>query len=157
MSKKVRKRPRIGDILELETPKGLAYLQYTHRHATYGALIRVLPGLFASVPDDLSALAEKDSEIQAFFPLGAAAARNIVRIVGNEPIPEAYVAFPLFRTGIKNPKTGRCAVWWLWDGEREWRVGSLRPDQLHLPIKGIWNDTLLIDRIVKGWKPSDEL
>ena len=27
-----RKRPRIGDVVEIVTPKGLAYAQYTHNH-----------------------------------------------------------------------------------------------------------------------------
>jgi hypothetical protein len=47
MSSAVRKRPRIGDVVEISTPRGLAYAQFTHKHVTppkFGALIRVAPG-----------------------------------------------------------------------------------------------------------------
>lgn len=27
-----RKRPKTGDIVEIETPQGLAHFQYTHEH-----------------------------------------------------------------------------------------------------------------------------
>jgi hypothetical protein len=46
-----RKRPEIGDIIEIKTPKGLAYAQYTHRDALYGNLLRVLPGLYERQPN----------------------------------------------------------------------------------------------------------
>lgn len=36
---------RIGDIVEIKTPAGLGYLQYTHDAGTNGELVRVLPGL----------------------------------------------------------------------------------------------------------------
>ena len=48
-----RKRPRIGDVFEIETPKGLAYAQFTYNYKeppVYGVLIRVLPGLYESRP-----------------------------------------------------------------------------------------------------------
>jgi len=45
------RRVKIGDIIEIPTSKGLAYAQYTHNHKQrphFGALIRVLDGLFES-------------------------------------------------------------------------------------------------------------
>jgi hypothetical protein len=54
-----------------------------------------------------------------------------------------------------DPTTGQVTVWWLWDGSREWRVGSLAADQKKLPVRGIWNDTLLVERIESGWLPDE--
>ncbi|MCS7123146.1 MAG: hypothetical protein RMJ17_01025, partial [Candidatus Aenigmarchaeota archaeon] len=51
MSSPKRKRPKIGDVFEIKTPKGFAYVQYSIRHPDFGEIIRVLPGLY---PDRLS-------------------------------------------------------------------------------------------------------
>ena len=159
-TKSRRTGPRIGDIVEIPTPKGLAYAQYTHLHDRpphYGELIRVLPGLYELRPSDWGAIASQNERFFAFFPLRAALARRIVSVVAHAEVPERCKDFPVFRTGTRNPATGRVDVWWLWDGDREWRVRVLTPEQLELPIRGVWNDTLLIGRIVEGWSPRDEV
>ncbi len=157
MPEKIRRRPRIGDVVEIETPRGLAYAQYTHKHPMWGGLIRVLPGLYSERPADFAGLVEAEEQFSVFFPLGAAAARGIVKIVANAPVPARKRAFPLFRDGVQSPTTGRVETWWLWDGEREWRIGRLRPEQRDFPIREVWNDTLLIERIVEGWRSRDEV
>ena len=154
-----RKRPRFGDVVEIVTPKGVAYAQYTHRHTEpprYGALIRVLPGLHDARPKDFSALVRQPEQFSVFFPLGAAVHRGIVTIVAHEPIPEAARPFPLFRAGIKDP-SGRVRTWWVWDGQREWRVGRLSEGQRDLPIRKVVNATMLIHLIVTRWSPRDEV
>jgi hypothetical protein len=154
------KRPAIGDVIEIATPEGLAYAQYTHKHdrpPKYGALLRVLPGIFASRPEEFSELVKQEARFCVFFPLGAAVARQIVSVVGHEEVPEECRPFPLFRAGVKDPATGHVQTWWLWDGEREWRIGKLAPEQRALPLRQVWNDTLLVKRIVEGWSPADEL
>src|SRR5438874_2360723 len=83
-SRKPRMRPRIGDILEIATPAGLAYLQYTHRIPMWGALIRVLPGVFPERPSDFHGLVAKRERFFVFFAVGVAVARGIVTVVGNE-------------------------------------------------------------------------
>jgi hypothetical protein len=157
--KRCSKPAQIGDILEIRTPGGFAYAQYTHEHdrpPRYGALIRILPGLFAERPGDLSLLAQQKERFSVFFPLAAALRRGIVSIVADAPVPERCLPLPIFRSGIRTPSTGQVMTWWLWDGIKEWRVGKLAPSQEHLPVLGVWNDTLLIERIASGWSPSDE-
>ncbi len=149
-------RPRIGDIVEIETLVGLAYAQYTHKHQMMGYLIRVLPGLHSERPHAFSDLVRQPERFYVFFPLGAAVARAIVKIVAHAEVPEQCRPFPLFRSGTRNTETGE-ETWWLWDGEREWRVGRLDPEQRKLPSRSIWNDTLLVERIVAGWSPEDEV
>lgn len=160
MTTKRRIRPRIGDIIEIRTPKGYAYAQYTHEHSgtpKMGSLIRVLPGIFASRPGEFSHIVQDQELFSVFFPLGPAVARGITVIVGNTGIPDHLAPFPLFKSGIEDPLTGKVAQWWLWDGEREWPMPELRPEHRNLPMLEIINDTLLIDRIVSYWRPHEEI
>jgi hypothetical protein len=149
------RRVKIGDLFELSTGLGLAYAQCTHRHPEFGHLVRVLPGFFEQRPETFSQLAEKRAKFVTFFPLQAAVSKQVVIVVAHEAIPEDAQVFPVFRAGSPGPG-GRVETWWLWDGEREWRIGELTDEQRHLPIRGIWNDTLLIERIVSGWLPETD-
>jgi len=161
MARVLQKRPKIGDVIEIATPKGLAYAQYTHKHVKpprWGYLIRVLPGLFHTRPTVFSELVRSEERFFVFFPLGAAVARDIVGIVAHEEIPERVRPFPLMRAsgGIRD-KTGRAMSWWLWNGERDWKIGKLSPEQCKLLIQTIVNDVALVDMIVSGWSPEDDI
>jgi hypothetical protein len=156
MALTTRIRPKIGDVIEISTLSGLAYAQFTHKHPTYGALIRVLPGLFPQRPAEFSLLVQQAEQFVTFFPLGAACNRKIVRVVAEEPIPAGAEEFPLFRSGVR-AQDGQVHTWWLWDGDREWKIGALKPEQHRLPIRGIWNDTLLVERILSGWRHEVEI
>lgn len=150
-------RVKIGDIVEIKTKIGLAYALYTHKHdrrPRYGALLRVIDKLYPSRPEPILQVVENPIRFSTFFPLGAALSRGILEIVGNTAVPKQLEAFPIFRTGHINPKTKKTENWWLWDGEREWQIGHLKPEHYHFPIRGVWNDTLLIKRIEEGWRPE---
>jgi hypothetical protein len=148
------KRPKIGDIIEIPTVRGLAYAQFMHKHPIYGALLRVIEG-FHSLRPAVQSVAQLPTQFVAFFPLGAAVSRRIFEIVGNEPVPLESREFPIFRSGTPDPNTKRVQTWWLWDGTNDWRVSELSPEQRKYPILGTWNDTLLIERIVQQWRHED--
>jgi len=144
------KRPRIGDIVEIPLPdSGTGYAQYTHKHKQYGALLRVFQ--VREKVDDIEELSNVPHQFSTFFPLGAAVNREIVSIAGNLPVQEEFKTFPIFRAGVAN-QSGVVEVWWLWDGKNEKRVGKLSPEQMEYPIRGVINDTLLIERICSGWQ-----
>jgi len=146
--------PQIGDVIEIPTPKGLAYAQFTHRHDAppkYGALLRVFPGIFESRPDAFDALVRLEPQFSTFFPLEQACKRGIVRVIASEPICATLREFPTFRASEKG-KDGSWGPWWLWDGEREWQIGGLKPGMEVLPPRGVINDTLLVERIVGRWR-----
>jgi hypothetical protein len=148
---------RIGDIVEIETCIGFAYALYTHRHNTpprFGALLRIFDRLYKSRPEPIAQVIDNSVRFSTFFPLNAAIKRGIFEIVGNVTVPAHLQKFPTFRSGHINPKTKREENWWLWDGQREWRVGQLTKEQCQLPIRGVWNDTLLVERIEQGWRPE---
>ncbi len=151
-----RVRPRLGDVLEIDTPGGLGYLQYVLKEPVNGAMIRVLPGVYPAQPD-LDALVAGPTSYCVFFPVGPAANRGIVRVKGEYPIPEHARAFPLMRSpGWLLGLTPKQYSWWLWDGSRQWRVTELDEAGLHASEKAHWNDAFLIERMAEGWSPADD-
>ncbi len=150
------KRPRIGDIVEIVTGKGLGYAQYSHKHPVYGYLLRVFKPVFGARPGDFKALILEEPGFLTFFPLSAAVNRGLVTIAGHEDLPLSAQPFPIFRSGLINARTRQVDAWWLWNGEKERRIDTLSCDQYRLPIREIINDTLLIERIETGWTPETD-
>ena len=150
-------RLKIGDIVEIKTSKGLVYAQYTHKNARYGALLRIFLGFYNQRPENINSVLNEGVQFSTFFPLSAAIGEKIVEIVGNYVVHSNLQDFPVFRAGVVDPSTGKVAVWWLWDGQGEEKVGSLTSEQRKYPIRGVWNDTLLIERIEAGWTPEKDL
>lgn len=107
-----------GDIVEIEVPGGLAYVQVTHRHVAYPEVVRALPGPHATRPGDLAALATAPTMFRAMVPLSAAIERGRIAgvRVGSAAVPEADTAFPVFGTPVRD-RTGAIAYWWFWDGD----------------------------------------
>jgi hypothetical protein len=132
MKIKKKKRPAIGDIIEIRTPKGLAFAQFSHNDPDYGSLIRILPGVFDRRPNAFADLVRSEERFHIFFPLRVAVSRGIVEIVGTEPVPERDQRMPLMRVAGARDRSGKVLNWWLRDGEREWPVESLTADQQRL-------------------------
>ncbi len=152
------KKAKIGDILEIPTKKGLAYVQYSHEHKEpsprMGSLIRVLPGFFSDRPKEFQAIADQQELYYTLFPVRAAVHRGIFQVARHAAIPEHAKAFPLFRNGQINQETGKYYDnWWLWNGEKSWYVGQITDQQLDLSFRTAWNDIALIERIEQGWTP----
>ena len=150
------KRPRLGDIVQVSTTNGFAYAQLTHRNPMMGFLLRILPGLY---PKPLTNFTEKVCEKELYHTFvfrEDLTEPPVTSIVGHEPVPERCRAFPLFRTGVRDPKTSRVPTWWLWDGNVSWPIGTLIDEQRHLSLRQIWNYKILADRAGRGWLPTDE-
>ncbi|MBX4868174.1 hypothetical protein HJA87_10395 [Rhizobium bangladeshense] len=146
----------MATIVEINTAKGQAYAHYVHQHKQYGALLRVFGKHFDARPDTFTELVRNRPVFMCFFPLGAAVNRRIVSIVDNVALPSDAKKFPMFRAGVVDPATRKVSVWWLWDGEKEWRIGQLTAEQRQLSIRGVWNDALLVKRIECGWTPETD-
>jgi hypothetical protein len=150
------KRLKIGDIIEIKTEKGLVYAQYTHNNKLMGTLIRVFQKFYPDRPRSFNEIVNGDIRFVTFFPLKEAVKRNIVEIIDNCNIPDKAKKFPIFKNGVINSLTGKVDTWWLWDGEKDWKVGKLNSEQQSYPIQEIWNDTLLIERIVSEWRQEND-
>ena len=152
----MKRRAQIGDVIEIPTAKGLAYAHYTHQHPTHGGLIRVFDALFESRPTGFAELVSGPVRFSTLFPVRAAINRGIFTVVGHEQIAQQNRPFPVFRGGNPDPKTKKVAAWWFWDGEKSWRVGEITAEERKFPLREVWNDTLLVDRIEAGWTPSND-
>lgn len=147
---------RIGDVFELETPKGLAYLQYTHETKSDGALVRVLRGTYPT-REPIAPIVNTREQFFAFVPIAASVRQGLVRAVGHHPVPEHARKFPLFKARVF-AGLGRPQRWDLWDGDVVTSVpGPLTPEQRALPIREVVTPSLLADRIGEGWAPEDEV
>ena len=159
-SKRNYKRLVLGDVIEIPlSRRRFAYAQYTYYHRAppvWGHLIRVLPRVFASRPENLKELVQKRERFYAFFPAGAAVSRGWVTIVSQEEIPVGSRKLPLFKACNQNFHTGK-KTWYLCDGKRERRVGVLLKEHYDLPLQEIISFDLLVERIETGWSPRDEV
>ncbi|MGA7669291.1 MAG: hypothetical protein WBW04_02650 [Nitrolancea sp.] len=143
-----------GGIVEIETPNGLAYAQFTHRHPEYGELIRVFSGVHDQRPEDFSEIVTAEEQFMAFILLDAAVRAGLLAIVDREEIPESKRAFPTFRSNAFRKLNEVTKNWWLWDGEQSWFVGELTDEQRHFPILEIANTAAIVIRLTKGWHPE---
>ena len=150
-------RVSFGDIIEIKLNHGLIYAQYTHKHPQYGALIRVFNTVYATQPSDWKYVRTDKVRFSCFFPLSAAINKNIFKIVGHSEVAEENKQFPIFRSGIIDPITKKVATWWLWDGNKSWMIGDLNAEQRKMPIRGVWNDTMLIKRLEENWTPEKDV
>ena len=80
-------KAKIGDIFEIKTPAGLAYVQYTHPGGDMGALVRVLPGLFSARPTNFAELSKHREIYFVFYTLKYALRDHQIEIVSHQPIP----------------------------------------------------------------------
>lgn len=153
-----RLRKKIGDIIEIPTSKGLAYVQYTHEHKdppVYGSLIRVLVGFYEKRPsiEEVQNIVDKPHRFQTFCPVHRTVNIGDWERVGNFPVPGFAKKFPTFKNMrylFKRPKPEE-ANWTLWDGEMSWHVGKLSmEEQMKYPKESIYNDTGLIQAIETG-------
>ena len=160
MDARGRKRPKIGDVVRIDTADGVALAQYIHHHPEFGALVRVLgPGPSAGEPSpDPEVVARLPTQFGTFFPLGSACHRGIATVIGPAHIPEDFREFPRFRQAMRlDPSDRAPCKWVIWDGNEEWIVPYLRDDQKQYPLRAIMNDTLLVQRTLQGWRPEHEV
>lgn len=157
------KRPRIGDIYELKVPSGLAYVQYTHEGEDNGELVRVLPGIHSSRPDDFASLSEQKELYFIFCLLAHGLRRGEIEMVSNQPVPERARPFPTMRKAGGRSREGRVLNWHIGHGLRLYTVQEMQnalytreltPEQKKLSIAEIWPISTLAAEIEKGWMPE---
>ncbi|MBU1315793.1 MAG: hypothetical protein KJ947_21110 [Alphaproteobacteria bacterium] len=106
-----------GDVVEISTPAGLAYVQVTHTHVAYPEVVRILPGLHAERPP-VSAISSGKTRNVVMIPLAGALAQGKLDgvKVGTADIPGADRRFPTFKMPIRGKK-GEIVYWWLWEDD----------------------------------------
>jgi hypothetical protein len=142
-------RPRLGDIVELSTPKGLAYCQFVAKDPFMGPLLRVLRGLFETRPPDVALLAKEPELYCVHLPLGPSVSRGLVSVVGHAEVVNGEI--PPMRRKV-GPRT-----WAIRQGGHDRMTHELTPAERLLSEGSVWNAALLSERLVRGWKPEDSV
>lgn len=162
-SRNARKKAAIGDIVEINTPAGLAYVQYTHEAGTNGELVRVLPGLYASRPSDFAALARQKELYFVFYIMNYALRAGQAEVVSNQPVPEWAKAHPLMRHAAAFDDFGAVIRWRIVSAASQLTPQELirtplhtelTPEQKKLSIREIWPHAAMVRELARGWTPE---
>ena len=71
------KKIKLGDIFEINTPKGKVHLHYIYKDEVVGDLVRVLSHFYHERPIDIEELDTSIEKFMVFFPLSFAYKKNI--------------------------------------------------------------------------------
>lgn len=144
------KRIKLGDIFEIKTANGYAYLHFVFKDEKVGELIRVLPGVYQERPHNVSELAMKGERYMVYFPVSAALRKKIIELVSFYQADD-FTKPKLMR--MEHWVRGEFLGWFIVD-TNTWKmnlVKTLTNEQKKLSPWGIVNDTLLIERINENW------
>lgn len=142
-------RVKLGDIFEIKTKKGNAYLHYIYKDNELGYLVRILKGLHQTEPI-FSNLAKETEMFMIFFPLNVAYKRGIVKKVAFHD-SKKYGKPKYMRA---KHYIGNDFIGWHIIETSNWQrtlVKKLSLEQVMLSPWGTWNDTLLINRLEENW------
>lgn len=137
-----------GDIVEIETPRGLTYVQVTHDHPSYPQVVRALPGIYPT-PPDLDVLVRREAVFVAMVQLSEAGG-IAMRKVGSAPIAEADRRFPTFKMEIRDKIEGvrkEIAYWWFWDGDSLTYDTNPSAAMRDLPSREVLSVKRLVERL----------
>lgn len=142
---------RIGDICEIPLPSGKkGFAQYVHYDKNFGPVVQV----YALVTDTTPSV-DEILRSGAKFPPVITGVQSAVKVGLWSVIGHAEIGAPIalrFRNGVPD-KTGKVQVWWLYDGERETRVGRLPPGAERYELLIVWAQDALAKRIDTGENP----
>ena len=144
-----------GTMFELQTPAGLAYLQFVGEVENLGPLFRVLEGLYANSlgEDELKKIANLPHQFMTFFPYVGARRQKLARNVGVVAVPKRFAALPPIINDLRE-FTGAFHIGFP-TGEPELRLVELSEEQKNYPEAGVPAADLLGERIAAGWRPRD--
>lgn len=157
------KKIKIGDIAEIKTPAGLAYVQYTHDSKDMGQIVRVLPGLYAFRPADFTELARQKELYFIFYTLRYALRAGQTEIVSRQRVPDWAKPVPLMRHGGVAPAEGRRPIWRIVDAlapltleflQRTPVTSDLTHEQRKLSIHVLWPHQVMVEELARGWTPE---
>ncbi len=139
-----------GDIVEIETSKGLAFVQLTHTHPSYPPVVKFLKGPYEKRPDNVTSLVSGEGPM-AMVPLSGVLEKLGLKHnrVGNVEIPRSEQAFPIFRMPIRG-KQGEIIYWWFWDGQGLTFSSELMEQQENLPLREVMSSSRFLEQLSIG-------
>lgn len=145
------KRVQVGDVFGIETPKGIGYFQYVYLNPRDDIeLIRVFSGLYAEEPQNMENLVSQKEVYFVQFPVRAAYRRKLIRLFGHYEVPSG-IEVPPKQMRTTHVVRGEFICWHIVDYKtlQIVSVKELSEEQKKLSPLDIWNDTLLIEKMVE--------
>jgi len=157
------KRAQVGDVFEVSTSSGKAYIQVTHIDDDEIELVRVLPGIFPVRPSNLEEIVAARELYFTFYLLAISLKKKWVELIGNFPVPANAQRWPVMRHAGYIDAKGKVHGWHIGDASvpltlegysKLQFVHELTPDQTKLSIHQIWNHAALVENLARGWTPE---
>jgi hypothetical protein len=157
------KKAHVADIVELRTPAGLAYIQYTFDRGTDGQLVRVLPGFYSTRPSEFSSLARQRELYFVFYTLNYALRQGDANVIDNQPVPEWAKDPPPMRLRAFFGLIGKQIGWRIVNAAdqltpqeltRRPVIKALTPEQKKLSIYEIWPHGVMVKQLARAWTPE---
>lgn len=158
------KKARIGDIVEIKTPAGLGYVQFTHEiNPKLGELVRVLPGLYERRPRDFVELAQQKESYFVFYFMNYSLRAGWAEVVSNQAVPQWANTPPIMRHAAAFDDFRRVVRWRFISAASKLTpeeligaplVAELTPQQEKLSIHQIWPHKAMIRELSRGWTPE---
>lgn len=117
----VKRRIKIGDVIQILHAKGVSYAQVTHTHPEYKYVIRVFPETYLLPPPSFEEAVSKEPQFTAFFLAQHAVSQGLVSVVANVQIADQLKPFPTFRSAATG-KNGERGSWWLLDEKGSYKL-----------------------------------
>ena len=148
------KRAKPGDIFEINTNKGKAYLHYIYNDPHNGDFIRVLPGLYNEKPSNIKELIYEKERSIINFPIKVAYSRKLVEYVDSVSL-DGFSKPQLMRSDHRGPV--KFLGWRIvnTDTLKAEFVEELSEEQKKLSPWGIPSYDLLVEHLENDWKLED--
>jgi len=141
----------LGDIFEINTVKGKGYFQCVKIDKRNCDTIKVFNQLYDEKPVSIENVTNIPDFYFIGFALGPAFKRKLVEKVGNVSLPIGLELPKYVRE--KHKVRGQFLGWNIIDTStlKIQLVENLSDEQKQLSPAGIWNDTLLKEKLESGW------
>ncbi|MGH9423049.1 MAG: DUF4259 domain-containing protein, partial [Thermoanaerobaculia bacterium] len=96
----------VGDVVQLRDGDDVIVVQIVAVHRRYGPFVRIVKGLFESLPMDWARRVGEPGVARVFCMVQLAFDSGQGKVVGREKVPSAESRYPLFLTQKRNKQTG---------------------------------------------------
>ena len=84
------RRIQLGDVFYTKVPRGYKLYQYAYKPSKYGTYIRVFPGLYDTIPENIAEIVKAPHSYISYFVISRAYRIGLAVYLGNYPVPEEY-------------------------------------------------------------------
>ncbi|TGM65837.1 hypothetical protein EHQ94_02025 [Leptospira meyeri] len=148
----MKSRIQLGDVFEFETSKGKAILHFIGKSYRPGSgeFIRVLEGLYLTLPEKLEEIVTSKERYIILFPCILAFRAKMIKKLGN--VSHEKFQIPKIMK-LEEIVRGEFKGWYLIDPNTKNRkfVKNLNEKEKQINPSGIWNPALLKERLEKNW------